>query len=69
MQSFVESQAQMIDYGKVALHGWLLDQLEKRLNLADGDHHRQLLFDLDASQLQDWPIAWTGDVVVKLECL
>ncbi len=66
MQSFVQSQAQMIDDGKVALHRRFLDQFEKRLHLADRDHHRQLLFDFDASEFQDRPVAWTGEAIVQL---
>ncbi len=69
MQSFVQSQAQMIDDGKVALHRWFLDQFEKRLHLADRDQHRQLLFDFDASEFQDRPVAWTGEAIVQLEGL
>jgi hypothetical protein len=39
------------------------------MDFTDRDHHWQLLLDLDASQLKNWPIARAGDAKVELEGL
>ena len=69
IEGFLEPEAQGVDDREEAQHGWLFDELKKRVNLADRNHDRQLEFTTRSNESESCPGSRAGNREVLFETL